>query len=71
MKAKVRDGNWENIYVCDLEAEELSHDEKAGLPELVTAICCDSFLGLYVLTADEDRYFIAQSIDLEFIEEQN
>lgn len=65
-KAKVRDGEWLDISLCDLEGTPLEVDMVMTLPEQVTAVCVDSNTGLYVLTADEDVYFTAPSIDLEF-----
>ena len=65
-KAYVRDGSWPDISLCDLEGVPLEDDVVMALPEQVTAVCVDSNTGLYVLTADEDVYFTAPSIDLDF-----
>lgn len=65
-KAKVRDGSWADIDLCDLEGVPLEEDIVLELPKQVIAVCVDSNTGLYVLTSDEDSYFTAPSIDLEF-----
>jgi len=61
--AKVRDGDWIDIHLCDLEGQPLSWSPE---DEWVKAVCVDSVTGLYVLTDNETRYFTAPSIDLEF-----
>ena len=65
-KAKVREGSWDDISLCDLEGNPLEDDIISELPEQVIAICVDDYTGLYVLTSDEDFYFTAPSIDLDF-----
>jgi hypothetical protein len=57
----------------DLNLKRLDNAELGWLPrsEWVKAVCFDGEqTGLYVLTDDEDNYFIAHSIDLEFKEEK-
>ena len=65
-KAKVREGSWDEISLCDLEGSPLEDDIVSELPERVIAICVDDSTGLYVLTSDGDCYFTAPSIDLDF-----
>jgi hypothetical protein len=64
--AKVRspEMSWADLGVLDLEGNPFPADE---LPEVVTALCVDTSLGVYVLTADGERYFTCNSIELEFI----
>ena len=66
LKARVRDGSWAELCLADLEGNPLDEETIDSLPKQVMAICCDVNTGLYVLTADEDNYFTAPSIDLEF-----
>ena len=57
----------------DLNLKRLDNAELGCLPrsEWVKAVCFDGEqTGLYVLTDDEDNYFTAHSIDLEFKEEK-
>ena len=62
--ARVRDGKWQDIQLQDLEGQKLYWSPKS---EWVKSICFDGMgTGLYVLTEDDDSYFTAPSIDLEF-----
>ena len=57
--------SWTVVSLQDLEGNELYWTPDK---EWVKAVCCDSELGLYVLTQDEESYFTCPSIDLEFSE---
>lgn len=66
--AKVRNGNWHEIELRDLEGNRLKDWTPNSL--WVKSICFDSMqTALYVLTEDDDFYFTAHSIDLEFTED--
>jgi hypothetical protein len=59
--------SWVEAELRDLEGNELYWRPKT---EWVKSICFDGIeSGLYVLTEDDDNYFTAHSIDLEFEEE--
>ena len=58
---------WLQLGLRDLEGNELGWTPKN---EWVKAVCFDGMdSGLYVLTEDDDYYFTAHSIDLEFEDE--
>jgi hypothetical protein len=58
---------WSEAGLRDLEGNELYWTPKT---EWVKTVCFDGMeSGLYVLTEDDDSYFTAHSIDLEFEEE--
>lgn len=63
--AKLRDGEgtWADRDLRSLDNWSLGYVPQG---EWMKAICCDSLTGLYVLTEDDDRYFICESIALEF-----
>jgi hypothetical protein len=59
--------SWSEAGLRDLEGNELYWTPKT---EWVKTVCFDGMeSGLYVLTEDDDSYFTAHSIDLEFEEE--
>jgi len=63
--ARVRDGNWHQLYLRTIENKMMNWVD--DLPEWVEVACFDSSQsGLYVLSHDQENYFTAQSIDLEF-----
>jgi hypothetical protein len=54
---------WLYVEARDLEGQAIHFRPES---EWVKAVCCDNELGLYVLTQDDETYFTAYSIDLEF-----
>lgn len=68
--AKVRNGNWHEIELRDIEGNDLEDDWTPN-SLWVKSICFDSMqTALYVLTDDDVFYFTAHSIDLEFTEDE-
>lgn len=68
--AKVRSDlqlNWAGIGLRNLEGEGIELDSMPTA-EWLRALCCDTDLGIYVLTENDDSYFTANSIDLELKE---
>ena len=58
---------WVEAGLRDIEGNELGWEPTS---EWVKAVCFDGMLsGLYVLTDDDDHYFTAHSIDLDFEDE--
>lgn len=58
---------WQELDLRTLEYVPLAWQPQS---EWVKAVCFDGEqTGLYVLTDDDDNYFTAHSIDLEFAEE--
>mgnify|MGYP003647073080 CR=1 FL=1 len=58
-----------NMIWVEAGLRDIVGDELEWVPnnEWVKVICCDGMhSGLYVLTEDDDYYFTAHSIDLEF-----
>jgi hypothetical protein len=59
--------SWADTELRTIEGTPLNWEPKS---EWVKSICFDGMeSGLYVLTEDDDHYFTAHSIDLEFAEE--
>ena len=65
--AKVRNGNWNDVTLRNLEGEEIDWVPKFTW---VKSVCFDAMgTGLYVLTDDDDHYFTCHSIDLNFVDD--
>jgi hypothetical protein len=58
--------SWEDLTLTNLEGIEIDWQPQK---EWVKCICFDINLGVYVLTDDDDTYFVCHSIFLEFKDE--